>query len=133
MMTGPAQDATGGRLCVVTRLEFPSLPKAASAALRFLRLRRMALHRIDGLIATWMRWSLPSTILFVSIWEDENGLLAFTTLDEHVEAVRSVIRADGRVWSGVFELAGTSSMSEGWIGGISRWKPHSWHERERAQ
>jgi hypothetical protein len=131
-MTGSPHDTAGRPLCVVTRLEFPSFPKSIPAALRFLRLRRSAQRRIDGLIMTWMRWSPPSTVMFFSLWEDERGLLAFTTLDEHVEAVRSVIRAKGRVWSGVFELAGTSSMSAGWIGAISRWKPRSWVEREPA-
>jgi hypothetical protein len=131
-MTSPQlPDRTGGTpLCVVTRLEFPRLPKSMAATLRFWRLRRVARRRIDGLVRTWVRWSLPSTVYFVSIWEDENSLLTFTTLEEHVEAVRWVIRARGRVWSGVFELTGTSSMSQGWIGSIERWKPRVWHEQE---
>lgn len=127
----PAQ-ATGGPLCVVTRLEFPRFTTSVVAALRFFRLRRLGRRRIDGLLESWIRWSLPSTLLFVSVWQDESSLLAFTTLTEHVEAARWFVRAHGRVWSGVFELAGTSSMSEGWVGSIDRWVPRLFRDQERA-
>jgi hypothetical protein len=40
-----------------------------------------------------------------------------------VNAVRWAIRARARVWSGVFRLTGTSSMSEPWIGTIGQWYP----------
>ena len=134
-MVSQARSGAGdcGPVCVVTRLEFPSLPSSVMAALRYLRLRRVARRRIDGLLNTWMRWSLSSAVLFVSLWKDENSLLAFTTLEEHVDAVRWVIRANGRVWSGVFELAGTSSMSQGWLGWTGRWRPRSWRDPESAQ
>lgn len=133
MTDSPRPDQAAGRpLCVVTRLEFPRFHTSVAAALRYLRLRRVARRRIDGLVKTWLRWSLSSTVSFVSLWEDENSLLAFTTLEEHVEAVRWVIRARGRVWSGVFELAGTSSMSKGWIGSACRWRPQMWRDPERT-
>jgi hypothetical protein len=50
-------------------------------------------------------------------------LLRFTTLEAHVNAVRSTIRHKGEVWSGVFRLTGASSMSKPWIGTIRQWEP----------
>lgn len=41
-----------------------------------------------------------------SLWQNETRMLAFTTLVEHVEAVRWTIRRGGVVWSGVFDLRG---------------------------
>lgn len=39
----------------------------------------------------------------VSIWDSEFSMINFTTLSEHVEAVRWTLRAKADVWSGVFE------------------------------
>jgi hypothetical protein len=61
--------------------------------------------------------------MFVSLWEDERALLSFTTLGSHVNAVRWTIKTEGHVWSGIFRLTGTSSMSEPWIGTVKHWFP----------
>ena len=40
-----------------------------------------------------------------------------------MNAVRWTIDKRGEVWSGVFRLTGTSSMSKPWIGTIRHWEP----------
>jgi hypothetical protein len=57
------------------------------------------------------------------LWQDELALIQFTTLEAHVNAVRWTIRNKGEVWSGIFRLTGTSSMSKPWIGTIRHWEP----------
>ena len=61
--------------------------------------------------------------MFISLWQDQLSLLQFTTLEAHVQAVRWTIRREGQIWSGVFRLTGTSSMSKPWIGTIRQWEP----------
>jgi uncharacterized membrane protein len=60
-------------------------------------------------------------MMIFSLWQDELALIQFTTL--HVNAVRWTIRNNGQVWSGIFRLTGTSSMSKPWIGTIRHWEP----------
>jgi hypothetical protein len=62
-------------------------------------------------------------MMIFSLWQDELALIQFTTLEAHVNAVRWTIRNNGQVWSGIFRLTGTSSMSTPWIGTIRHWEP----------
>ena len=70
--------------------------------------------------------------MFISLWQDELALMQFTTLEAHVNAVRWTIRKEGQIWSGVFRLAGTSSMSKPWIGTIRHWEPLAAHRPRRV-
>lgn len=110
-------------VCVVTRITFASWRSIPGAMLRFRRLRRIGRHEIPGLVDAHLRLRGGATLLFVSLWRDELSLLQFTTLEAHVEAVRWAIRNRGTVWSGVFRLDGTSSMSVPWLGTIGQWQP----------
>ena len=110
-------------VCVVTRITFGSWRSLPGAILRFRRLRRLGLRTVPGLLEAHLRIRGNATLMFVSVWQDELSLLQFTTLEEHVQAVRWTIRKQGRIWSGVFRLAGTSSMSKPWIGTIRHWEP----------
>ena len=110
-------------VCVVTRITFASWRSIPGAVLRFRRLRRIGRNEVAGLIDAHLRLRRGATLLFVSLWQDELSLLRFTTLEAHVDAVRWTIRNRGTVWSGVFRLDGTSSMSVPWLGTIEQWQP----------
>jgi len=114
----------GEPVCVVTRITFPSRRSLPGAYRRFRRLRRAA-RAIPGLVETHVRVARGATLLIFSVWEHELALIQFTTLESHVNAVRWTIRKRGEVWSGVFRLTGTSSMSKPWIGTIRHWEPLS--------
>jgi hypothetical protein len=102
-------------VCVITRIEFPSWLPVLGALLRF--------RTVPGLVETHVRVRRGATVLFFSLWENELALIQFTTLTAHVKAVRWMIDKRGRVWSGVFRLTGTSSMSKPWVGTIRHWEP----------
>ena len=119
----------GEPVCVVTRITFGSWRSLPGAILRFRRLRRTGRRTIPGLIDAHLHLRGKATLMFVSLWEDELALLQFTTLEAHVNAVRWTIRKEGQIWSGVFRLTGTSSMSKPWIGTIRQWEPLTSSER----
>lgn|GEM_PF-2078065 len=119
-------------ICVVTRIGFERRRSLPGAIRRFRALRRVARKQIEGFVDAHLRVRRPATLVFVSIWRDERALVRFTTLDQHVEAVRWTIRRRGRVWSGLFRLSGTSSMSEQWIGTVRHWRPLASPHRESA-
>ena len=110
-------------VCVITRIEFPSWLPVLGALRRFRRLRRLGHRTVPGLVDSHVRIRGGATLLFYSLWETELALIQFTTLTAHVKAVRWMIDKRGRVWSGVFRLTGTSSMSKPWIGTIRHWEP----------
>jgi hypothetical protein len=110
-------------VCVVTRISFRSWWSLPGAIRRFRRLRRIGRKTVPGLVEVHLRVRRDATLLFVSVWENQLALLRFTTLNEHSNAVRWTIRKQARVWSGLFRLDGTSSMSKPWIGTIRHWEP----------
>ena len=119
-------------VCVVTRITFGRWRVVPAAILRFRRLHRIGRKTIPGLVDAHIRVRGSATVLISSLWQDELALLQFTTLDAHVNAVRWTIRQKGQVWSGVFRLTGTSSMSKPWIGTIRHWKPLGPSRSERV-
>jgi hypothetical protein len=110
-------------LCVVTRIELGRWWVLPWAIRRFRRLRRIGRREIPGLVEAHFRIGRGATLMFISVWRDELSLVQFTTLEAHVNAVRWTIRQRGQVWSGVFRLTGTSSMSKPWIGTVRQWEP----------
>jgi hypothetical protein len=110
-------------VCVVTRITFRRRRSLPGAMFRFRRLRRIGRRTIPGLVDVHLRIRRDATLMIISLWQDELALLQFTTLEAHVTAVRWTIRNDGQVWSGIFRLTGTSSMSKPWIGTIRHWEP----------
>jgi hypothetical protein len=110
-------------VCVVTRIVFGRWWALPGAILRFRRLRRIGRKTVPGFVDAHLRVRGGATLIFVSLWQNELALLQFTTLEAHVKAVRWTIRNRGEVWSGVFRLTGTSSMSKPWIGTIRHWEP----------
>jgi hypothetical protein len=110
-------------VCVVTRIVFGRWRSIPGALLRFRRLRRAGRREVPGLVDAHFRVCRGATLMFFSVWQDELSLLQFTTLEAHVNAVRWTIRHRGEVWSGVFRLTGTSSMSKPWIGNVRQWAP----------
>jgi len=119
-------------VCVVTRITFGRWRSLPGAILRFRRLRRLGHSTVPGLLEAHLRIRGNATLMFVSVWQDELSLLQFTTLEAHVQAVRWTIRKQGRIWSGVFRLAGTSSMSKPWIGTVRQWEPLTGSATERV-
>lgn len=113
----------GEPVCVVTRITFGRWRALPGAIRRFRRLHRVGRRTIPGLLEAHLRVRRGGTLFIVSVWEHELALMQFTTLEAHVNAVRWTIRHKGEVWSGVFRLAGTSSMSKPWIGTIRQWEP----------
>jgi hypothetical protein len=107
----------------VTRITFPRWRSLPGAILRFRRLHRLGRRTIPGLTDAHLRVRRDATVLIFSLWQNELALLQFTTLEAHVNAVRWTIRQNGQVWSGIFRLTGTSSMSKPWIGTIRHWEP----------
>ena len=118
-----APTSPGEPICVVTRITFGSWWSLLGAIRRFRRLRRIGRRTVPGLLETHLRIRSNATLMFISLWQNELALLQFTTLDAHSNAVRWTIRKEGQVWSGVFRLVGTSSMSKPWIGTIRHWEP----------
>ena len=116
-------------ICVITRITFGRWWVLPGAILRFRRLRRIGRRTIPGLLEVHLRIRRNATLMFISLWQDELALLQFTTLESHVNAVRWTIRKEGQIWSGVFRLTGTSSMSKPWIGTIRQWEPLTSSER----
>ena len=110
-------------ICVVTRIELGRWRALPGAIRRFRRLRRIGRREIPGLVDAHFRIGKGPTLMFFSVWRDELSLVQFTTLEAHVNAVRWTIRQRGQVWSGVFRLSGTSSMSKPWIGTVQQWEP----------
>lgn len=110
-------------VCVVTKITFGRWRALPGAILRFRRLHRIGRRTVPGLVDAHVRVRGGATLLIVSLWQDELALLRFTTLEAHVKAVRWTIRNKGQVWSGIFRLTGTSSMSKPWIGTIRHWEP----------
>jgi hypothetical protein len=113
----------GEPVCVVTRITFGRWRALPGAILRFRRLHRSGRKTIPGLVDAHVRARRGATLFIFSLWQDELSLLQFTTLEAHVNAVRWTIRNNGQVWSGIFRLAGTSSMTKPWIGTIRHWEP----------
>ena len=107
----------------MTKISFGKWRSLVGAFLRFRKLNRIGRRQIPGLVEAHVRIRRDATLLIVSIWENELALIRFTTLDAHVNAVRWTIRKQGEIWSGVFRLTGTSSMSKPWIGTIRQWQP----------
>ena len=122
----------GEPVCVVTRITFGSWWSLPGAVRRFRRLRRRGLRTIPGLLDVHLRIRRNATLMIFSLWQDELALLQFTTLEAHVKAVRWTIRKEGQIWSGVFRLTGTSSMSKPWIGTIRQWEPLAPSPAERV-
>ena len=118
-------------VCVVTRISFPGWRAIPGVVLRFRRLRRIGRKTVPGFVDAHLRLRGGATLVFVSLWRDELSLLQFTTLEAHVDAVRWTIRKRGEVWSGVFRLDGTSSMSAPWLGTIRQWQPFAAGTAER--
>jgi hypothetical protein len=110
-------------VCVVTRITFGTWRSVPGAIRRFRRLQRLGRKEIPGLVDAHVRVGRGATVTITSLWQDELALIRFTTLEAHVQAVRWTIRHKGEVWSGVFRLTGTSSMSKPWIGTIRHWEP----------
>jgi hypothetical protein len=110
-------------VCVVTRIELGRWRALPGAIRRFRKLRRIGKREIPGLVEAHLRVGRGATLMFFSVWRDELSLVQFTTLEAHVNAVRWTIRQKGQVWSGVFRLDGTSSMSKPWIGTVRQWEP----------
>lgn len=110
-------------VCVVTRIRLGKWRSIPGGVFRFRKLHRIGRREIPGLVEAHVRIRSGATLLIVSIWENELALIRFTTLEAHVEAVRWTIRKQGKIWSGVFALLGTSSMSKPWIGSIRHWQP----------
>jgi hypothetical protein len=120
-------------VCVVTRIRFGKWRSIPSAVFRFRRLNRIGRRQVPGLVEAHVRIRSDATLLIVSIWENELALIRFTTLHAHVNAVRWSIRKQGEVWSGVFALVGTSSMSKPWIGTIRHWQPLAMSQAASSQ
>jgi hypothetical protein len=120
-------------VCVVTKIRFGKWLSIPGAVLRFRKLNRIGRREIPGLVEAHVRIRGDATLLIVSLWENELALVRFTTLDAHVDAVRWTIRKQGEIWSGVFRLTGTSSMSKPWIGTIRQWQPLAMTQAERVR
>jgi hypothetical protein len=119
-------------VCVVTKISFGRWRSLPGAVRRFRKLSRIGRRQIPGLVEAHVRIRRNATLLIVSIWENELALIQFTTLDAHVNAVRWTIDKKGEIWSGVFRLTGTSSMSKPWIGTIRHWEPLAVSQAERV-
>ena len=119
-------------VCVVTKITFARWWWVPGAVLRFRRLRRVARRTVPGMVDVQLRLHRRATVTIISLWQDELALLQFTTLDAHSNAIRWTIRKKGQVWSGVFRLTGTSSMSKPWIGTIRHWQPLGPAQAERV-
>jgi hypothetical protein len=119
-------------ICVVTKITFGRWWSLPGAVLRFRRLRRIGRRTIPGLVDVHLRFGRKATLMIISLWQDELALLQFTTLESHVNAVRWTIRKEGQIWSGIFRLTGTSSMSRPWIGTIRHWEPLAPSPAERV-
>jgi hypothetical protein len=108
-------------MCIITRLSFSKRRHALLAHWKFRRLRKVATERVPGFVDATIRGGGTGHVFFISIWRTERSVFEFTTLSQHVDAVRWAIRARAVVWSGAFDLRGTSSMSTEWISTPSRW------------
>lgn len=118
-------------LAVVTHLQYRRFRHALASRRWFRRLERKA-HAIQGFVSAKARFEDIRTITFVSLWESEDALIAFTTLEQHVKAVRFAIEHEARVWSGVFEMQGPGSLPSGAAREATAWSTQRQQARGRA-
>lgn len=86
----------------MTRLTFNGPYALLCARRKFVQLHRLA-KQIDGFLYARSSTEGLRTLMTMSMWDSEFSVINFTTLNEHVEAVRWTIRAKADVWSGMFE------------------------------
>lgn len=120
---GLERRAVDGLVCVVTVFEFPNRLAQTRFFLLLVRLRVISRgHRCRPLLMTRGRLPGRRTVL-LSLWDSDDALIGFSADLPHVQAVRWCIQEGIKVWSGVFDCRGTSSLSREWFGTRRQWLP----------
>lgn len=100
-------------VCHVTRFRVASRLDVLRIFLAFLRIRRAARVAVPGFVdALFLRSG--TAVVIVSLWSHDSAIADFATaVPEHAHRVRWVKRR-AVLWSGLFELLGTSSSAGVW-------------------
>jgi heme-degrading monooxygenase HmoA len=78
---------------------------------------------IDGFIDAHMSLRAHRTVVLVSLWSSEQALVRFTSSAHHTDLARWARDEKMQVWSGVFRLKGTSSLTRTRVGEAQQWVP----------
>lgn len=128
VVTAP-DDWRGGPILSLTRIRFRHWWFMALAAVRFRRLYGDPLARAErGLLRGVIAIEGPSTLLNVSIWQDERTMLLWSGNNRHVDEVRWSYSRVAEAWSALFDLRGVSRSAHSWGGYFSpelREKPNA--------
>lgn len=109
-------------ICVVTRIILKRWRYVPFVFFEFVRLRGSA-RQIDGFVDAHFAVRRHATVILISLWSDEEPLVRFTANGHHTDLARWVRDQRMQVWSGVFRLKGTSSLSRAWLGRVRQWVP----------
>lgn len=112
--------------CVVTRIRFRQRRDYLIAISRFNQLRLLPDHDtavVAPSVLALARHRRRREIVITSVWPSEYELLTFTSHPLHVEVSRWTGSVDASVWSGLFVLDGTSSLSQDKELPVRRWRP----------
>jgi hypothetical protein len=100
--------------CLVTRIKVTRLSTLCKIIVAFWRMRHRAM-KVPGLLETSLLIRPQRTILLISLWENKRAMDLFgTACPDHALGVRMVLHAEAEIWSGLFELLGTSPLSKPW-------------------
>lgn len=102
-------------ICLVTRVRVAKLSTLIWIIITFFRMRRRA-RAVLGLLETSISIRDRHTVFLISLWKDVPAMARFATAvrELHPRAVRKMHQVGTEVWSGHFELRGTSPSSKPW-------------------
>src|SRR2546421_7144512 len=102
-------------ICLVTRIKVAKLSTLIWIVIAFFRMRRRA-RNVLGLLQMSISVSDRHTVFLISLWKDVPAMARFASAVGalHPYAVRKMRQVGAEVWSGHFELRGTSSSSKPW-------------------
>lgn len=102
-------------ICLVTRIKVAKLSTLIWIVIVFFRLRRRA-KNVLGLLEASIFVSDRHTVFLISLWKNVPAMSRFATAvrELHPHAVRKMREVGAEVWSGHFELRGTTPSSKPW-------------------
>lgn len=102
-------------ICLVTRIKVAKLSTLIWIIIVFFRMRRRA-RNVLGLLETSIFVSNRHTVFLISLWKNVPAMARFATAvrELHPHAVRKMREVGAEVWSGHFELRGTTPSSKPW-------------------
>ncbi|HZS75966.1 MAG TPA: hypothetical protein VFA41_05080 [Ktedonobacteraceae bacterium] len=101
-------------ICFITRIKVLRYSTLLWVIFSYFHMKKQA-KEVPGLYEMFIFIRPQKTIYFVSLWRDISAIAAFNTIVQgHALAVFKVKSAGAEIWSGYFDLRGTSFHSKSW-------------------